>query len=255
LFTAALTQQHAAFDATIDTHAELRQIAFDDAVAVAATAAISNVYISSVGIVSEGVDVVLTLNEVSQGNFAASVGLLPFISGPIVNNTYRCILRTLDGTTIIRKVGEVFEHFPGLGWVYQRRMEIRFGQPDADGLATIVLGTGQRTVPPNDAIHAAKCEEIAFQWAGQPGFEYVVMNRSIHTCTGLQGLGGVADLRPDVFGVLRGTDGQPVFYIRELRSPSQSRPELEAKLLQIRDALRNLGYLPHQIDTNVIDLP
>lgn len=116
-----------------------------------------------------------------------------------------------------------------------------------------MLGKGQRTLPPNTDVHAAACEMLAFQWAGQGGFEYVVMNRSVNTCTGIPGLGAVADLRPDVFGVKRGADGSPVFIIREFRSGSQTVAELRAKLDQIENALRGLGF--ENVHTDVLELP
>ncbi len=248
----ARRQVHEDPDHPLQTYAELRQAAFDDA--VACTAAISNIYISSIGLVSEGADFVLTINDLFEGRYTSAVALLPFISAPMVNNTYRCILRGVDSAPLIRKVGEVCEHFPGLGWIYQRRMNIRFGTPNADGFATVVLGKGQRTLPPNTDVHAAACETLAFQWANQGGFEYVVMNRTTHTCTGIPGLGDAADLRVDVFGVMRGADGQPRFVLREYRSGTQTQQELRAKLDHIKDVLASKGFPEDNIDIDVLEL-
>ena len=78
------------------------------------------------------------------------------------------------------------------------------------------------------------------------------MNRSLHTGTGLDNLADFAGKRPDVFGVKRGANGNPILFVREIQSPSQTVQQVDANLAAIRQALENLGF---SVDADEILIP
>jgi len=80
-----------------------------------------------------------------------------------------------------------------------------------------------------------------------------LMNRSLHTGTGLDNLADFAGKRPDVFGVKRGANGNPILFVREIRSPSQTFQQVQDNLAAIVQALRDAGF--NNIDALAIDLP
>lgn len=61
-----------------------------------AVAAGAELYINGIGVVFEPVDVVITVNELSQGNLHAAIGFIPFISATVLK----------QGATLVVKNGD-----------------------------------------------------------------------------------------------------------------------------------------------------
>jgi len=75
------------------------QVASAGAEAANITAAVADIYLSLIGVVSEGADWVMTISDVSEGNYAACVGLLPLVSGRM-GKTANLLIKKLDGTIL-----------------------------------------------------------------------------------------------------------------------------------------------------------
>jgi hypothetical protein len=73
-----------------DASREINEIAFREGAGDAAV--IADIYVSSLGILNEGIDFAMSAYDVSRGNYAASIGLLPVVPGVVG----RC-LKKADG--------------------------------------------------------------------------------------------------------------------------------------------------------------
>lgn len=226
---------------------QMRQEAFDDATATAA--ALSTAYITGVTVVSEATDVVVSVSEVAQGNYSAGWGLVPMVPFTAVSTGSKLVLKTVNGTQIVQKVGQVTLHFPDLGWIFRRGMPVQHG-PLVNGRRTIIIGTPQITGPNSPgAAHALKCQEIGDAAAAIGDAEYVVYNRSLRTATGKEKSEltvvvddvtiNVADWRPDVIVVRRGPNGRPIIKIWEVeRQGGVPDAEIRTKLETMMRAIR-----------------
>lgn len=58
-------------------------------------------YLNAISIVNEGVDLVMTLSDVYEGNYSAAIGLLPFIPGRVAAGG-KVLIKKLDGTVVGR---------------------------------------------------------------------------------------------------------------------------------------------------------
>jgi hypothetical protein len=250
-FEAAAAQEHARFDETIQTYDQLRMAAFE--YAVAATAAISNVYISSVGIVSEGVDVVLTLHDLSQGQYASAIGLLPFISAPMVSAAKITIVAGAGtaAATVAYVVGDVVRHFPpgvsDIGWVKRYNMPRRVRGP-AGRKPAVILGLGQDAGGASGAEHAAHSEHLANVAADVGDVEYITLHRELRTATGLDNLGNAGGKLPDLVVVRRDANGSPKVDLYEIQSCNEWGPAGFAMLQAELDEM--MSVLPPEIQGN-----
>jgi hypothetical protein len=66
----------------------------------AAVAAGANFYINGIGVVFEPVDVVITVNELSQGNLHAAIGFIPFISGSVLKQGAKIVVKNGDNVIV-----------------------------------------------------------------------------------------------------------------------------------------------------------
>jgi hypothetical protein len=65
-----------------------------------AAAAGANFYINGIGVVFEPVDVVITVNELSQGNLHAAIGFIPFISGSVLKQGAKIVVKNGDNVIV-----------------------------------------------------------------------------------------------------------------------------------------------------------
>jgi hypothetical protein len=68
--------------------------------AAAAVAAGANFYINGIGVVFEPVDVVITVNELSQGNLHAVIGFIPFISANVLKQGAKIVVKNGDNVIV-----------------------------------------------------------------------------------------------------------------------------------------------------------
>jgi hypothetical protein len=66
----------------------------------AAVAAGAELYINGIGVVFEPVDVVITVNELSQGNHHAVIGLIPFISANFLKQGAKIVVKNGDNVIV-----------------------------------------------------------------------------------------------------------------------------------------------------------
>lgn len=193
-------------------------------------AIIAGLYVSGIGVVSEGADIVITVHELSQGNVYAAVGFLPFVPATVVNGT-KVTVKLTDASREIVKVGRVSKYSDhGLGWIHRSGMP--YESYTIGTQTTFKLGSAQHTGGVNGDVHFLSMESIADQIIQSGMADYVVMNRSIRTCTGFDRLDipGVWNKRPDLFHVDR--DG--VIHIHEVVSPgSQTARDMWDKIDEI----------------------
>src|SRR5690606_30763267 len=163
----------------------------------------AEVYVSAVGLVSEAADVVLTVHELSEGNITAAVGLVPFIPAGVLDNAVKVIVRTSDGVQslarFIRVGRRIMGEESGLGFIARRRMAIK--GYNVNGRMRLVLGTAQETGPGDEIWHAELVGLLAVERVHVGDVEWVTMNRSFKTATGLDDLGPIGRRRPDVIAV------------------------------------------------------
>lgn len=223
-------------DEAIQTYDEARLAAFQRAVET--TSLIASLYADSVGILSVGADLVLAINDVSEGEYLSAVAFLPFVPKTMVENGARVIVRGFDGIVLAVKRGRVVvleganppNMTTEIGYIARTNMphaEI----PNPSGRPTILLGTAQTVEEgAGETMHRLTVARLAHE-AGKTGeYEYIVMNRSLKTATG----GLSADNRfPDITLVRR--DGRVEMV--EVRSNGQTAAELELKLEQMLETL------------------
>jgi hypothetical protein len=62
--------------------------------------AAAELYLSGIGVASDGVDLVLTINELSEGNYTAIAGALPFIPVSLLGSSGRVLFNNVSGQTL-----------------------------------------------------------------------------------------------------------------------------------------------------------
>ncbi len=224
---------------------DLQQLALQNA--IDATVLISNLYVSSVGILSEGADLVITINDFANGDLSlveAGLAAMPLISAPLVETAAigrRAILRT-DTDQEICRVGDSALHPQsskrtlrgidsgqfGVGWIPRPNM-IRQATNN-DGKIALLLGTAQETGHPN---HATICTVLANGRFTENTTEYILLNRSLKTSIGRTDLGVVSNWRPDTIVVQR--NGLVDLY--EVKSSTDDLGSLAEKLADMQMAI------------------
>jgi hypothetical protein len=62
--------------------------------------AASEIYLAAVGVASDGVDLIMTINEVAEGNYVAIAGALPFIPTSLFGSFRKILIRNQSGQII-----------------------------------------------------------------------------------------------------------------------------------------------------------
>jgi hypothetical protein len=222
------------YDETITSYHELRQRAFDNA--VASTARLANIYVSSIGIVSEATDVVITVSELSEGNLTAAVGLFPVLPARIIDDAASGIIRivlptgeTLDEFTKVGRI--VWGAESGLGYIV--RSEMTYEAKMVNGRLAKLLGRAQNPGGGNGPAHDDLVRLLARLRIDGGDVEYATINRSLRTATGLDGLGELGRRRPDAIIVRR----NGMVDLIEVRSQGQEQEDVEDLLRRIRSVL------------------
>jgi len=108
----------------IRSYIELRNQQVEDAASV--TALVASLYLSGVSILSEGADLVIAVGDVLDGDYAAALAALPFISAPSYDIGSRALLRVLnEGGAAFGRAGRVISSpspaAHGLGFIVRPR--------------------------------------------------------------------------------------------------------------------------------------
>jgi hypothetical protein len=196
----------------------------------------ANLYVAGIGIVSEPVDLVLTVNDIVEGRPEAAIAALPLVPRILTDSGHKGIIRVLraagDDVGRFVKIGRVIR--PGdcpLGFIPQRDIPVT-GRLINDRL-TLLLGRGQETAAEHGQQHADAMEYFARVWMDQGDSAYATLNRAMVTATGLENLGSIALRRPDIVSVR--PNGK--IDVIEIRSPSQSYSQIQAMLDEVWNGL------------------
>lgn len=193
--------------------------------------------------------------SVSQGNYAASVGFLPFVSAPMVSAAKVTLVAAGAGVvmTVVDGVLRPFrDQLDDIGLVLIRDTPRRYrGPPGAS--PTIIVGTGQVTDGASGALHAAHSEHLANLAADSGGAVYATLDRKLRLATGRNDLGNAGNLEPDLVVVRRDANGRAKVDIYELQSCSQRSPAQVALLIQKLDDMMNA--LPSELRGSSVFVP
>ncbi|MGP1310004.1 MAG: hypothetical protein ACTS27_07400 [Phycisphaerales bacterium] len=218
------------FDDILEIYDDIRIAAFDNA--TRATALVAGMYVQSIGIISEGTDIVISVSELSDGNLRAAIGLIPLLPSRLVDDATEGVLRIAQpgGGYVDEfvKRGRIFSgRDSGLGFIVRNDMPVDYRI--VNNRLCLLIGTAQDTDGPNGAIHADLILQLARARIDVGDIEHAMMNRSMFTATGLEGLGTIRNLRPDVVAIRR--DGK--IDLIEVRSVSQSTDSVTTYLQDI----------------------
>lgn len=245
--------------AAVQTVLDLQRAAFQNAVEY--SAAITNLYASSVGIASEAADIVITVGQFASGQadgFDLALAFVPFVSSPIVDSIAigrKSLIRADTGERVLARGGGdvVLDRRalwspggsgPKLGVIPRPDMWAFRESRTINGKTILLLGIAQETGNPNHGIISRYLASVRF---ADEQSEFILMNRSLKTATGRTDLGAVSGWRSDMVVVRRGdgTGGKVDLY--EVQSDSDRIEDLIDKLnamwISLPPAFRGRLYL------------
>jgi hypothetical protein len=87
--------------------------------AAQAGVAVAEIYLSGIGIVNEGLDWVLVINDVTEGHYTSMAALLPFVPRAIVSNGGRYVIRNTSG--VVRETISTISKFDAIPALYREK--------------------------------------------------------------------------------------------------------------------------------------